>query len=543
MGVSSTGKQSLSLFRHLLNAPSFCIIAVFVSNLVSAQTATLSVSNALSCEQQQATLTASSSCAGNPTYQFSGPNGFSISNATGVVSVSVNGNYTVRVDNGAGCSASASAVLNSSLSPDYLPLVDLYKATDGPNWTNKTGWLTNCDPCSGWFGISCTNGRVTSVDLGTFLSGNKLRGIVPATIGNLSELQTLNLAYNQGLTNVMPATVSQLTKLQNLNLAYTYLKGAILNNITGLTALRTFDVSYALFSGTIPDAVGNLRQLTNFNCSSNFGFTGTIPASLGNLTNLENLKLDANYLTGIIPASLGNLTNLLSLYLSNNQLTGTIPVELGNLAKLQTLYLSANQLTGQIPDQFGNLTQIRILGVFNNQLSGSIPASLSALTQANSLYFEQNQLTGSIPSFFGTFTRLNTLTLNNNRFTDGIPASLGSVSTLQYLQLQNNKLTGCIPAALSALCGRNVNISNNIGLPTWSEFCNGGYNGLVSVANGNWQDPATWSCGRVPAITDIATLRHTVTVSAGSVTQTRKIWYDGAAKLIYEGGGATRIGQ
>ncbi len=543
MVESSTTKRNVSLFYRLRTVLAVVSISLFASHQASAQPASLVVSNALSCEQQQTTLTASSSCAGNVSYRFSGPNGFSTSNTTGVVSVSVNGSYTVTVADEVGCSASASADVNSSLHPDYLPLVDLYKATSGPNWTDKTGWLTNCDPCSGWFGIGCTNGRVTSVDLGTFLSGNKLKGTVPATIGNLSELQTLNLAYNQGLIDLMPATISQLVKLQNLNLAYTYLRGTILNTITSLTALRTFNVSYALFSGTIPDALANLTQLRAFSCGSNFGFTGPIPASLGNLTNLESLELGSNYLTGPIPVSLGNLTNLKALYLSDNRLAGSIPAELGNLTKVQTLYLSNNQLSGAIPQQLGNLTAVQLLGIDGNQLTGSIPTTFSALTRLTGLYLQQNQLTGEIPAFIGSFTLLNDLRLNNNLLTGSIPASLGSASALQYLQLQNNKLTGCIPTQLSALCGRTVNISNNIGLPTWSEFCSSGYNGLVSVANGNWQDPAVWSCGRVPALTDIATLRHTITITAGSTSQARRIWYDGAAKLVYEDAGTVRLGQ
>ena len=38
------------------------------------------------------------------------------------------------------------------------PLVALYNATDGPNWTNNTNWLTG--PVSTWFGVTVTGDNV-----------------------------------------------------------------------------------------------------------------------------------------------------------------------------------------------------------------------------------------------------------------------------------------------------------------------------------------------------------------------------------------------
>lgn len=524
-----------------------CIAGIYLilTTAVNAQPAliTLTASNSLACEQKQATLVAVSNCVAGSAYQFTGPDGFVATNTTGVISVSVDGSYSVSVDNGAGCKGSANVVVGSTLHPDYLPLVDLYKSTGGVNWTNKSGWLSNCDPCSGWFGIRCTNGRVTDISFASDFPGNNLNGTVPQTIGKLSALTTLNLSYQPDLRGSIPATINKLTNLQEINLAYTHCSGFILDKLTSLTALQSVDISYANFVGTIPETIANLSLLKFFNCSANAGLGGTIPTSLGSLTKLERLVLGTNQFTGAIPTSLGNLTALTTLYLSDNQLTGSIPAELGKLTQLQTLYLSGNQLTGTIPEQLGKLTQIKRLGVANNQLSGTVPTSLSALTQAEYLYLDQNRLTGPMPDIFSSFAHLTELTLNDNQLTGSIPASLGSVPMLQSLQLQNNRLTGCIPSSFTALCGKTVDISNNVGLPAWAEFCASGYNGLVSVTNGNWQDPMVWSCGRVPALTDIVTLRHAVTVRAGSASQARRISYEGPAKLIYEAGGTTKLGD
>ncbi|MCA9325067.1 hypothetical protein KDA23_03315, partial [Candidatus Saccharibacteria bacterium] len=45
---------------------------------------------------------------------------------------------------------------------DSLALVDLYNATSGPSWTNKTNWLSS-SPINSWFGVRMLNGRVDSL--------------------------------------------------------------------------------------------------------------------------------------------------------------------------------------------------------------------------------------------------------------------------------------------------------------------------------------------------------------------------------------------
>ena len=51
-------------------------------------------------------------------------------------------------------------------SPDRAALVALYNATDGPNWTNNSGWLTDT-PVGQWYGVATNDsGRVTSLTSG-----------------------------------------------------------------------------------------------------------------------------------------------------------------------------------------------------------------------------------------------------------------------------------------------------------------------------------------------------------------------------------------
>ena len=72
---------------------------------------------------------------------------------------------------------------------DSLALIDLYNSTDGSNWTNK--WDLN-DNVSKWYGVTITNGRVTSLAL----DSNNLTGAIPQEFQVLTNLQSLNLASN-----------------------------------------------------------------------------------------------------------------------------------------------------------------------------------------------------------------------------------------------------------------------------------------------------------------------------------------------------------
>uniref|UniRef100_UPI00143054DB leucine-rich repeat domain-containing protein n=1 Tax=Maribellus sediminis TaxID=2696285 RepID=UPI00143054DB len=235
---------------------------------------------------------------------------------------------------------------NSSLSQiqDSLALVALYNATDGPNWTNNTNWLTG--PIESWFGVYTENGRVTSIQL----SSNNLQGSLPPEIGQLTNLREMYLSSNS-ISGFIPPELGLLTNLNYLNLGNTQI------------------------SGSIPLELGqlvNLYVLSLDNCNLN----GQIPIEFGQLENLQTLNLNGNQLTGQIPDEIGLLNNLERLILGSNQLSGTLPVALGQLSNLYELYLSDNQLSGFLPQEFEMLINLGILSLANNQFSGAIPVGL-----------------------------------------------------------------------------------------------------------------------------------------------------------------------
>ncbi|MBD2700497.1 hypothetical protein IC229_07615 [Spirosoma sp. BT702] len=64
---------------------------------------------------------------------------------------------------------------------------------------------------------------------------------------------------------------------------------------------------------------------------------------------------------------------------------------------------------------------------------------------------------------------------------------------------------------------------------------------LITVKNGSWDDPTTWSCGRVPVAGDIAVIQHVVTVPASYTGSALNIRYRTGGKVIYGTGSRIRL--
>ena len=278
------------------------------------------------------------------------------------------------------------------LSGDAVALVALYNATDGPNWSDNTNWLTD-SPISDWSGVTASNivegGAVGEcVVRRLHISFDQLSGEIPAELGNLAHLESLDLSHNK-LSGEIPAELGNLAHLESLDLSDNQLSGEIPPELGNLSNLKSLDLSDNQLSGEIPAELGNLSNLKSLDLGDN-QLSGEIPAELGNLSNLKSLDLGDNQLSGEIPAELGNLSNLKSLDLGDNQLSGEIPPELGNLPNLGFLDLSFNQLSGEIPIELGKISILILLG---NQLIGEIPIEPG---NAPNLSLDGNQLSGRI---------------------------------------------------------------------------------------------------------------------------------------------------
>ena len=341
---------------------------------------------------------------------------------------------------------------------EYAALVDLYNSTHGTSWSFYPGYYPGWpNPHAfSWSQVVVTGGRVTALWFGNAGSGFNLSGPIPSSLGNLTQLQYLELDGNP-LSGSIPDSMGNLTSLLALSLAGSQLSGPIPSSFGNLTKLQTLYVSGTPLSGPIPSSLGNLTNLQSLVLVGN-PLSGSIPDSLGNLTSLQGLGLERNLLSGTIPSSLGNLTKLQTLNMIANQLSGSIPDSLGNLTSLQGLALQNNQLSGSIPSTLGNLANLQSLELEGNQLSGTIPSSLGNLANLQWLQLDTNQLSGTIASSLGNLASLQYLRLDNNQLSGTIPASLGNLANLQDLHLENNQLSGIIPASIGNMIMINLSL-------------------------------------------------------------------------------------
>lgn len=300
-------------------------------------------------------------------------------------------------------------------------LIDLYKSTNGDNWTNNSGWKSRPLESDGfarrgtensWYGISCNdaNSRVEKIAL----PNNNLVGELPAGIWYLSDVQYLDLS-NNSISGAIPATLRKLKDLGSLFL------------------------SANQFTGQIPADLGSLGKLVNLFLDSN-QLTGRIPAALGNLTNLRSLRLDSNRLSGSIPSGLGSIRGLLYLHLSHNQLQDEIPWQLGNLHRLVSLLLSSNRLKGEIPHEIGDLSNLVYLCLDSNDLEGGIPPEIENLENLALLQLQDNRLKDTLPAELGHLVNLEYLYINSNKIWEAIPASLRNLTRLKDLDIGYNAL-------------------------------------------------------------------------------------------------------
>ena len=197
--------------------------------------------------------------------------------------------------------------------PDYNALMDFYNSTNGNSWNNSTNWLDNTKPISSWFGVTETNGRVTTINL----NSNNLSGVIPESFSILTELEVFSIRSN------------------SVNGAFP------LSTFTNQTKLQYVDINSNFMVGFIPPEISNLTSLWYLDIGWN-GFYGNIPAEMTNLANLQYAYLHNNQLSGNIPSGPGTMPNLQVLQLANNNLTGAVP-DLSILPTLNYFDISNNQ--------------------------------------------------------------------------------------------------------------------------------------------------------------------------------------------------------
>jgi Leucine-rich repeat (LRR) protein len=339
---------------------------------------------------------------------------------------------------------------------DQEILVKIYEAMNGTEWEDSRGenWLSD-KPIGEWKNvITNDSGRVISLRI----QGGGVRGLIPAEIGGLTELEQLYIDSREfDVPNVIPSEIGKLTNLKILALSAstdaTHGRPEF-PNISTLVNLKTLYISG--FDGAIP---GNFSELKKLQILSVEGFEGKIPESICELSNLEQLTLRSGVQPeGEVPACIGRLSKLNSLVIDYNtgiagdikQPNAKFPESIWDLTNLKDLFVRTLSNTGgPIPgDKVSKMTNLKSITIIDCGFTGPIPAELFASGKLTDLSIYKNNLTGSIPAEIGNCPNLSIVILNQNQLTGNIPAELAKCEKLNLFDLSGNQLSSDIPAAL-----------------------------------------------------------------------------------------------
>ena len=317
------------------------------------------------------------------------------------------------------CASSTSA--NTT---DTQVLTTLYNVMGGRSWKNDANWLSPGTSVCTWYGVTCTNGLVSAINL----RNNGLSGTLPSELFSLPEIRSLDFELN--MISLDFQGISSASNLEVLNLAGANLPASALANLQEMTSLKklsVFSIDSNDLGGTIPSAVFSLTSLQELGLGQN-GFTGKLDTSIGKLSLLQLLSIDGNDLTGQFPTEIGNLVNLQDLSAGENRFGGSLPTELQTLTKLQSLSLQQVVTAGGIGGHmlpFPDLGQLTSLQLGSNALTGTLPSILLAnsrnLGNKITVDLSDNLLTGMVPSQWSRFDKL-FVDLSANRITEIAPS-------------------------------------------------------------------------------------------------------------------------
>uniref|UniRef100_A0A6N2LTF3 Leucine-rich repeat-containing N-terminal plant-type domain-containing protein n=1 Tax=Salix viminalis TaxID=40686 RepID=A0A6N2LTF3_SALVM len=344
---------------------------------------------------------------------------------------------------------------------------------------------------------------------------NNLTGSIPYDFGQLNELVSIDLSFNDYLS-VEPISfdkiVQNLTKLRGLRLGSVNMDLVTPNSLANLSSsLSALGLWGCGLQGKFPGNIFLLPNLRVLDLSANDRLTGSFPSSnvsndlrlLGLSHTKISVYLDYDFFTNlkllevlvlkycnILRSNLtmiGQLTQLTRLDLIGNNLGGQIPPSLRNLVHLNSLYLGNNNFSGQIPDFLTSLTQLENLGLSLNHLSGTIPSQINTLS-LKLFDLGNNHLHGPIPSSIFKQENLEGLSLaSNSKLTGEISSSICNLKLLRFLDLSNNSFSGSVPQCLgnfsNSLSVLNLGM-NNLQGTIFSTFSKGNNLGYLNL-NGN----------------------------------------------------------
>ena len=402
----------------------------------------------------------------------------------------------------------------AAVSRDTSLLLNFKKSLPNPGVLQN--WDDAGDPCQ-FTGVTCTAGRVSSLDLTNIQLSAELRFVAAFLMGidrleflyiqsaNVTgavssvpafrcgaSLSSLDLANNSvyGSISDLGNLLSSCSSLKYLNMSRNNLGFAGVGDSGGVffSGLEVLDLSYNRISGeNVVGWVlsGGCRQLKSLSLKRN-NVNGSIPISgcgkleyldvsfnnfstfpsLGRCSSLKYLDLSTNKFSGEIKnQQLSYCQQLSHLNLSSNRFIGDIPAL--PTANLQYVYLSGNDFQGGIPPLLAASCRTLLeLNLSSNNLSGTVPTDFQSCYSLVSIDISRNNFSGQLPiDTLLKWTNLKKLSISYNKFVGFLPEYLSELTNLETLDVSSNNFSGQIPVGL---CGdrrnslKELHLQNNM---------------------------------------------------------------------------------
>lgn len=322
---------------------------------------------------------------------------------------------------------------------DSLALVAYYEATNGDQWVDNSGWLTD-DPLWSWVGIEevanvagdgePADWRVIVIDMPR--NNMTVPGPLPAQLADLEYLEDFKADVNLHIGS-LPVELANLERLQFLLVRTNLFTGEVdWDTFAQMPVMEQFRIRQNYFSGPLPEVLGE---------------NGEWPA-------LQRFYVDDNRFTGSIPDVDPDMTTLVRVYLHNNQLTGAIP-DWSNLEDMEYYRIANNDLDeGPIPSWIYSAwgeTLIRFQ-IHNTNRTGSIVPEFTNMTALEQFVIGgpgdtigEGETMDDIPDM-SVMPSLRRITFTGGGWTGELPEWVGNVANIEDVHFQRLDVTGTIPA-------------------------------------------------------------------------------------------------
>ncbi|KAG9441306.1 hypothetical protein H6P81_017160 [Aristolochia fimbriata] len=284
------------------------------------------------------------------------------------------------------------------------------------------------------------------------MSLNLLYGALPMHLGNLRNLEYLDISLrsnNIGVLNVLPNSVCQLKNLRLLALESFNLSGSIPTCFGELSSLEILKQGDNQFNGTLLEVhFQKLSKLQVLKLSSSGLKLGVRPDWVPPFQLLQLFLESCPLERKVFPSWLQTQKSLEFLDLSYSSIVDSIPPWFWNFSpNLIAMRITKNGLYGQLPSPLmtGYTKLLENVDISNKKFTGAIPSDF-VNSQISLRFFlaSSNRINGTVPEIFGKFTELQYLDLSDNHLIiREIPSGLCDGQHLQLLDLSRKLYQSC----------------------------------------------------------------------------------------------------